>query len=121
MDNFRDFNKTTEMLSAIVVQMADDINTELASSPVGLLRPLALPSIYITAQIHVQLCRQDLDPKYGYELRILLRTLDLFGQRWRVAGMLSQKVPLCVREAYVLSALHRASIMSALELHDIRI
>lgn len=89
MDYFRDFNFTTERLSATMVEMAGQLNDELAVTSSDLLRPLALNSIYLAAQVYGRQYRRDPDPKYRHGLRALLQALTFFEQRWRVAGRLS--------------------------------
>lgn len=88
-DRFCDFNVATAILSATVVQMAEQLNSELATTNFELLRPLALNSIYQVCQIYVQQCQREPDPKYKHGIRVLLQSLSYFEQRWRVAGKLS--------------------------------
>lgn len=87
LDSVRNFNVAAEMLSATMVQMAEQLNAELAMTNSELLRPLALHSIYHVSQIYVRQCQKDPDPKYKNGIRVLLQTLSFFEQRWRIAGM----------------------------------
>ena len=100
VDLFRDFNATTEMLSATMVQMAEQLNAELAVTNSDLLRPLALHSIYQVSQIYVRQCQRDPDPKYKHGIRVLLQALSFFEQRWRVAGMPFQYIRVHKPEAH---------------------
>ena len=87
-DPVNDFDGAADMISATVVQMAEQLNVELAVTRSDLLRPLAIPSIYQVAQIYVRLSRRDPNPRYKHGIQVLLQTLGFFEQRWKVAGML---------------------------------
>ncbi len=102
-DPFRDFNVATEMLSATMVQMAEQLNAELAVTHSDLLRPLALHSIYLVSQIYVRQCQRDPDPKYKHGIRALLQALSFFEQRWRLAGMPFQYIRVHKPEAHLHS------------------
>lgn len=103
VEPFHGFSVAAETLSITVVQMAEQLNAELAVTHSELLRPLAVHSIYQVSQIYARQCQRDSDPKYKHGIRVLLQSLSFFEQRWRIAGMLFQYIQVHESEAHLHS------------------